>query len=184
MALKSTIFKADIDLSDLNRNYYTRTSLTLARHPSETDERMMLRILAWALHADEHLEFCKGISNEEEATLWQKDLTGLVDVWIEVGTPDEKRLRKACNKSRTVVVYAYGGRAASIWWEQNQKALANNDNLVVRMMAAEQTQALASLAERTMQLQITIQDTAAFISSQERTLQIDWETLLEPQPGA
>lgn len=176
MALKSTVFKADVDLSDLNRHYYTRASLTLARHPSETDERMMLRILAWALHADEHLEFCKGISNDDEATLWKKDLTGLVDVWIEVGTPDEKRLRKACNKSREVIVYAYGGRAATIWWEQNSNALGRLDNLTVRAINAEQSKALATLAERTMQLQITVQEATAWVSAANQSLQIDWET--------
>lgn len=181
MALKSTIFKADVDLSDLNRNYYTRASLTLARHPSETDERMMLRILAWALHAGEHLEFCKGLSNEDEAALWEKDLTGLVETWIEVGTPDEKRLRKACNKSKEVYVYAYGGRAASIWWEQNRAALAHNDNLTVRMIPAEQSEALALLSQRTMQLQITVQDSIAFVSSEQKMLQIEWSTLLDHQ---
>lgn len=176
MALKSTIFKADVDLSDLNRHYYTRASLTLARHPSETDERMMLRILCWALHAHEHLEFCKGISNEDEAALWQKDLTGQIDVWIEVGLPDEKRLRKACNKSREVFVYAYGGRAASIWWEQNANILARFDNLTVRSIDADQSKALVALASRTMQLQITIQEATAWVSAAGQSLQIDWNT--------
>ncbi len=181
MAIKSTIFKADVDLSDLNRGYYTRENLTLARHPSETDERMMLRILCWALHAHEHLEFCKGISNEDEATLWQRDLTGQFDVWIEVGLPDEKRLRKACHKSRDVFVYAYGGRAASIWWEQNQSALLRLENLTVRAISAEQSQALTSIVARTMQLQITVQDTTAWISTADQSLQVDWETWKNPQ---
>lgn len=180
MALKSTIFKADVDLSDLNRGYYTRANLTLARHPSETDERMMLRILCWALHAHEHLEFCKGISNEDEAALWQKDLTGQIDVWIEVGTPDEKRLRKACNKSQEVFVYAYGGRAASLWWEQNQSALTRLQNLTVRAISAEQSVALANIVARTMQLQITVQDATAWVSTLEHSLQIDWETWKRP----
>lgn len=176
MALKSTIFKADVDLSDMNRNYFTHATLTLARHPSETDERMMLRILAWALHASDTLEFCKGISNEDEAALWQKDLTGLVETWIEVGTPDEKRLRKACNKSNDVIVYAYGGRAANLWWEQQRAELARFDNLTVRAIPADQSKALAGLAERTLKLQITVQETTAWISTDKQSLQIDWET--------
>ena len=176
MALKSTIFKADVDLSDMNRNYFTHATLTLARDPSETDERMMLRILAWALHASDTLEFCKGISNEDEAALWQKDLTGLVETWIEVGTPDEKRLRKACNKSNDVIVYAYGGRAANLWWEQQRAELARFDNLTVRAIPADQSKALAGLAERTLKLQITVQETTAWISTDKQSLQIDWET--------
>lgn len=176
MALKSTVFKVELNLSDLNRHVYTSTSLTLARHPSETDERMMLRILAYAIHAHEHLEFCKGISNEDEAALWQKDLTGQLELWIEVGSPDDKRVRKACNKSTAVYIYTYAGRASAIWWEQNREAVCRFDNLVVRAVPAEQAKALAALAERTMQLQITVQDATAWVSTAGQSVQIEWET--------
>lgn len=181
MALKSTIFKVELSLSDMNRNHYADVSLTLARHPSETDERMMLRILAYALHAHEHLEFCKGISNEEEATLWQKDLTGQIEVWIELGNPEEKRVRKACHKSRRVFLYTYGGRASSLWWEQNREALGRFENLTVRSVDAEQSKALAALAERNMTLQITLQDNTIWVSTPAKALQLEWENLQEGQ---
>ncbi len=99
MALKSTIFKAELQISDMGRNYYGDHSLTLARHPSETDERMMVRLLAFALHAHEALVFADSIGNDEEPSLWQKDLTGAVQVWIGVGQPDVKRIRKACGRA-------------------------------------------------------------------------------------
>ena len=124
MALKSTIFKATLQISDLDRPYYQTHTLTIAQHPSETDERMMVRILAYALNADEALSFGKGISNDEEPALWRKDLTGAIETWIEVGLPDEKLLRRACGQAQQVVVYTYGGRAADLWWEQNRNKLA------------------------------------------------------------
>src|SRR5262244_3039128 len=115
MALKSTIFKAQLQVSDLDRNHFATHSLTLARHPSETDERMMVRLLAFALNADERLEFGRGLSAEDEA-----DLTGAIDAWIDVGLPDERRLRKAAGRAKQVKVYTYGGRAAELWWNANE----------------------------------------------------------------
>ena len=99
MALKATIFKADLHIADMARNYYAEHALTVARHPSETDERMMARILAFALNADERLAFGKGLSDADEPDLWQKDLTGAIEHWIEVGQPDEKRLLRACGRA-------------------------------------------------------------------------------------
>ena len=109
MALKATIFKANLQVNDLDRHYYTLHALTMAQHPSETDERLMVRLLAFALHADEALEFGKGLSSDEP-TLWQKDATGLIDLIIEIGLPDEQLLRRYCGRAKQVVVYAYGGR--------------------------------------------------------------------------
>ena len=115
MALKATIFKAELNVADLDRHVYADFSLTLARHPSETDERMMLRLLAFALHADERLEFGRGISTEDEPDLWCKSLSGEIELWVDLGTPDRNRLRKACGRSHSVVLYAYGGRAVPVW---------------------------------------------------------------------
>ena len=115
MALKATIFKAQLQIADMDRHYYAEHALTLARHPSETDERMMVRLLAFALNADESLEFGKGLSNEDEPALWRKDLTGVIEHWIEVGLPDEKSLRKACGRATQVRLYTYG-RGAAKWW--------------------------------------------------------------------
>jgi len=158
MALKSTIFKVELQLSDLDRHYYRTHALTIARHPSETDERMMVRIVAFALHAHEALEFGKGLSADDEPDLWRKDLTGAVEQWIEAGLPDEKRLRKACGRAREVIVHAYGGRTAELWWQQNQAALKKLDKLLVFELPAEQTQALAAAVARTMQITATLQE--------------------------
>lgn len=115
MALKSTVFRAELQVSDLDRHYYAAHALTLARHPSETDERMMVRLLAFALFAGERLEFGRGLSTEDEPALWRKDLTGAVELWIEVGLPDERALRRACGRAERVAVLCYGGRGADLW---------------------------------------------------------------------
>ncbi|HVL01518.1 MAG TPA: YaeQ family protein [Dongiaceae bacterium] len=177
MALKSTIFKADVQISNMDANYYANHSLTLAQHPSETEERLMLRLLAFMLHASERLEFGKGISNDDEAALWEKDLTDQVQLWIEVGTPDEKRVRKACHRAERVIVYGYGGRTVSIWWQQNQKALERFENLKVFSVDRDFSAKLEKMCERTMQLQCTIQDGLAWVSNTSDTLQLEMETL-------
>lgn len=158
MALKSTIFKADLQVADLDRGHFADYALTVARHPSETDERMMIRLLAFALHAGPDLAFGKGISNDDEPALWEVDPSGIIRCWIEVGIPDETRIRKACNKADRVVVLAYGARAVDVWWSQVSGALARFDNLEVWRLTAEEGQALAGLAERTMKLACTVQD--------------------------
>jgi uncharacterized protein YaeQ len=157
MALNATIYKAELQVSDMDRNYYATHALTLARHPSETEERLMVRLLAFMLHADERLEFGKGLSNEDEPDLWRKDRSGEIEQWIELGQPDEARIRKASGRAREVVVVTYGGRAADTWWEKNASTLARAKNLTVVDVSAA-TAALASLAERGMRLQCMIQD--------------------------
>lgn len=175
MALKSTIFKAELHVSDMDRSHYGSYNLTIARHPSETDERMMVRLLAFALLADERLSFCKGLSDEDEADLWQKDLTGAIELWVEVGLPDEKRLRRAAGRADRVVVLSYGGQAAQIWWQQNKVAFARIGNLTVLGLPEDQSQALAALASRSMNLTCTIQETQVWLNSGDQTL------LLEPK---
>lgn len=158
MALKSTIFKAELQVSDLDRGHFATHALTLARHPSETDERMMIRLLAFALDANERLEFGRGLSSEGEADLALTDLTGAIELWIDVGLPDEREIRKAAGRARAVKVYLYGGRAASLWWRQNEAALARLDNVSVVEVPEEISRALASAAQRTMQFDCTIQE--------------------------
>ena len=150
MALNATIYKAELQVSDMDRHYYATHALTLARHPSETDERLMVRLLAFALHADERLEFGKGISSDDEPDLWRKDLTGEILQWIELGQPDEQRIRKACGRARQVVVVNYGGRASDIWWEKNAAQLARAKNLTVIDIPAPAVVELTALAERGM----------------------------------
>ncbi|HET7729478.1 MAG TPA: YaeQ family protein [Usitatibacter sp.] len=173
MALKATIFKAELQVSDLDRGHFATHSLTLARHPSETDERMMVRLLAFALNADEALEFGRGLSAEEEPDLVKRDLTGAIELWIDVGLPDERDIRKACGRAREVKVYVYGARGASLWWAQNRAALEKQRNLTV---AEIDTQHLGALAERNMRLSCTIQDGHVYLESHE----IAVDNLLSP----
>jgi uncharacterized protein YaeQ len=177
MALKATIFKADLSIADLDRNHYADYSLTLARHPSETDERMMLRLLAFALHADARLAFGKGLCVDDEPDLWLKDLTGAIELWIDVGLPDEKWLRKACNRARRVVLLSYGGRQVDVWWPRIAPALARLDNLRVLNLAAEASQALAAMAARGMRLQCTLQDGQVFLTDGAHSLHAQPEPL-------
>ena len=179
MALKSTIFKADLQVSDLDRQHYGTYALTVARHPSETDERMMVRILAFALNAGERLEFGKGLSTDEEPDLWLRDYTGAIEQWIDVGLPDPKRLRKASGRSPRVRVYTYGGRGVDVWWRQNGGDLGRISNLSVINLPPEATQAMAALAERSMALQCTIQDCQLWFGTQAHTLSIQPVALLQ-----
>lgn len=176
MALKSTIFKADLQIADMDRHYYADHALTIARHPSETDERMMVRLLAFALHAHDSLSFGKGLSTDDEPDLWQKDLTGAIDLWIEVGQPDEKRLLKACGRSMQVVVYSYSS-ASHIWWSQIAGKVERAKNLRVLNLPVDASAALGKLVQRTMQLQCTIQDGLVWMSSGDQTVQLDLTVL-------
>ena len=156
MAIKSTIYKIDLQIADMDRHYYAQHSLTLARHPSETDERLMVRLIAFMLYANEALTFGKGLSDDEEPDLWQKDLTGAIELWIDVGLPDEREIRKACGRAAQVAVVLYGGRAADMWWDQNSKALLKLNNLTV--INLPDTQEIADIAARGMSISCTIQD--------------------------
>lgn len=173
MALKAIIFKADLQIADMDRNYYQNHALTLARHPSETDERMMVRLLAFALFASERLEFGRGLSAEDEAALWRRDLTGAIELWIEVGLPDEREIRKACGKASRVVVLSYGGRGAELWWSKNRDKLERLRNLAVITLPSAATQELAALSSRNMQLQCTIQDGQAWLTDGGITAHIE-----------
>lgn len=173
MALKSTIYKADLQVSDMDRNYFGRHALTIAQHPSETDERMMVRLLAFACHADDSLAFGRGLSADDEPDLWQKDLTGAIQLWVDVGLPDEKLIRKASGRSERVMLYVYGGRTADIWYEDNRAKLSKIGNLGIINIPAESTQLLAALAQRTMDIQCTIQDGQIWFSGGEETVHIE-----------
>jgi len=176
MAIKATIFKAELQVSDLDRGYFATHALTLARHPSETDERMMVRLLAFALNADERLEFGRGLSTEDEADLVLADLTGALRLWIDVGLPDGRDLRKAAGRAREVKVYTYG-RGASLWWSQNEADLARLANTHVIELPGETTAAMAAWAERTMKLECTIQEGQVWLSRGEDTLHFEPRTL-------
>lgn len=171
MALKATIFKAELHIADLDRHYYHDHAVTIARHPSETDERMMVRLLAFALNAHDELTFGKGLSTVDEPALWRKDLTSAIDLWIDVGMPDEKDIRKACGRASKVIVYSYGSHTAHLWWQQNKDKLERLKNLTVINLRT--TQSLANLAQRTMQLQCTIQDSAVWLANDYERIEVN-----------
>ncbi len=173
MALKSTIFKAELQISDMGRNYYGDHSLTLARHPSETDERMMVRLLAFALHAHEALVFADSIGSDDEPSLWQKDLTGAIQLWIEVGQPDEKRIRRACGRASQVYIFAYGGHGVDVWLNQIKSSLERSRNLTVISLPSGAPAALAGLAQRSMKLQFTVQDGQVWATNEKETVHLD-----------
>lgn len=144
-------------MNDLDRHYYHTHALTLAQHPSETEERVMVRLLAFALHADEALQFGRGISSEEP-DLWRKDLTGQIELWIEIGQPDEQNLRRACGRAGQVFVYTYSGGSAQVWWNKAQAILEQSKNLTVIDLSSVSTKALAAVAQKGMEIQCLIQD--------------------------
>lgn len=177
MASNATIYKAVLQIADMDRQYFQDHALTLARHPSETEERMMIRLLAFALHADEALSFGRGVSTEDEPALWQRDLTGAIDYWIEIGQPDEKLLRQACGRSKQVILYTYGARSAEVWWANQRSTLDRLKNLAVTLLPMESVRALAEMARPTMQLQWTIQDGHIWIADCPQTLHLELQRL-------
>jgi len=176
MALKATIYKADLQIADMDRNFYETQSLTLARHPSETDERMMIRLLALALNlpADtDHgaLELAKDLWEVDEPALWQKDLTGQIVQWIDVGQPDDKRLIRASGRAEQVLVYSFAA-STPIWWSGIATKLTRASNIAVWQIDSAQSQALAALAQRGMQLQLSVQDGTCWLSDGQHSIEI------------
>jgi uncharacterized protein YaeQ len=183
MALKATIYKAELQISDMDRQYYGQHALTIARHPSENDERMMVRLLAFALHASDTLAFGKGLSSDDEPDLWQKDLTGAVALWVELGQPEERLIRRACGRADGVYVYSYSGNSADIWWSQSGSKLASLDNLAVVNLPAGAAAALAGLAQRSMQLNCMIQDGQVWVADQKQSVQVDLQVRKAASPA-
>lgn len=177
MAINATIHKVELQVTDLDRHYYATHALTLARHPSETEERLMLRVLAFALNAHDALTFGKGLSDTDEPDLWRKDATGAIEQWIELGQPDPQRLRQASGRARQVLVYGYG-RAASIWRENNADALKRIRNLQVFEVGAATCAALAALAARKLELNCLIQDGVAQCLGAHGTIEIELQQQL------
>ena len=178
MALNATIYKAELNVVDMDRHYYEQHNLTLAQHPSETAERLMLRLLVFALHASESMAFTKGVSTDDEPDLWQKSLSGDIELWIELGLPSERRLKKACGRSQQVIVYAYGTGAAHLWWQKIQPQLSRFKNLTVVRIDAAPLEQLAMFLTRTMELQVSIQDAEITCRCDDNELSITPENLL------
>lgn len=172
MAAKSTVLKAELTISDMNRHHYETYQLTVAQHPSETDERTMVRIVAFALHASESLSFTKGISTEDEPDIWDKDLTDHITTWIDLGQPDEKRIRKACGRADEVFIYTYQPRNAGPWWIKHGDDLARFDKLNVIALETVSTTTLGDLCDRNMALQCSIQEDGVYLSSESKEVEL------------
>lgn len=172
MALTATIRKAELQISDMDRGYYATHNLTLAQHPSETDERLMVRLLAFALNADERLEFGRGLSTDDEPDLWQHDYTGDILQWIDLGHPDESRIRKACNRSARVQAVNYGGHASDVWWQKQGKALERFHNLCVMDLPGAFVEQWGLQIQRAMRWSVLVQDTEVQLINDQMQLQV------------
>ncbi len=173
MAQKATIFKVDLQVADMDRDHFQNYALTLARHPSETETRMMIRLLVFALNANNELMFSKGISTDDEPDIWQKNLVGDILLWIDLGQPDEKRLRKACGRAQNVIVYTYQSRSAEVWWKQVENTLQRFDNLKVFSFNEKGIDSLDQLVNRNMQLQCTIQDSECWLTDGSTSVHVE-----------
>ncbi len=173
MAISATINKISLNIADMDRHYYQTHELTLAQHPSETDLRFMVRVIAFIANASDTMAFTKGLSTDDEPDLWQKTLTGEIENWIDLGQPDEKRIRKACGRSGKVIIYTYHDRKAKVWWDQQTDKLKRFNNLKVFHINAEDAEGIESMVQRNMNLQCNIQDGEIYLSDDEVSADIN-----------
>jgi len=176
MALKATIYKANIELANMDRHYYDSLQLTIARHPSETEQRLMVRIIAFILNAHPDLQFGKGLSDEDEATIYQKNYSDEIALWIELGQLDEKRLKKASNQASAVKLYCYGS-SVGIWWSQVEQNMNKLKRLTVEQFEQGTCDTLIKLLTRNMEFQCSIQDGQLWLTSGDETLLIETKKL-------
>ena len=174
MAISSTINKVSLNIADMDRHYYQSHELIVAQHPSETDFRFMVRLIAFIANADEPLRFTKGLSADDEPELWQKTLTDEIELWVDLGQPDEKRIRKACGRAKQVNIYTYDARKAKVWCEQYKSKLQRFSNLNVFRINAEGVEVMV---KRSMQLQCNIQDSEIYLSDDESNFTITIDKL-------
>ncbi|WP_347556236.1 YaeQ family protein [Robbsia sp. KACC 23696] len=185
MALKATIHKAELVIADMDRPYYGDHALTIAKHPSENDERMMVRLIVFGLLASESLTFTKGLSDADEPDLWQKDLTGHIEKWVDIGQPDERRMTRAAARADLALVVAHGGRAADVWWQQNENKVSRLDKLEVWKLNDDVPGALIELAARSMRLSLNRQDDQLWVSSMDSdtSVLVEWTVLKAARNG-
>lgn len=174
MALRSTINKISLNIANMDRHYYQNHGLIVAQHPSETDFRFMVRLVAFMVNASESLSFTKGIDSDDEPDLWQQSLTDEIELWIDLGQPDEKRIRKACGRAKQVIIYTYHQRKSKVWWQQKQQKCQRFSNLSVFHINAE---GLDSMAQRSMQLQCNIQDGELYLNDDNSNFTITFDKL-------
>ncbi|PHS25270.1 MAG: hypothetical protein COA83_06175 [Methylophaga sp.] len=174
MAVNSIINKVSVNIADMDRHYYQSHELTMAQHPSENNFRFMIRLIAFMLNANEQLSFTKGMNSDDEAELWQKSLSGEIELWIDFGQLDEKRIRKACGRAKQVIIYTYHEGKAKVWWQQNKEKLQRFNNLSVIHINAD---GIDSMKKRSMQLQCTIQDGELYLSDDDSNITITLDRL-------
>ncbi|PUE65463.1 YaeQ family protein [Arcobacter caeni] len=168
MATKSTIHKAFLNIANMDTNYYNEHNLTLALHPSETELRLMARIVAFILNANEELTFCKGIAEDDEPDLWEKDFGGDIKLWIELGQPDEKRIKKACGRSEKVIIYTYQENMALPWFKKIENNLSRFKNLSIINLNMDED--IEELMQRSMNLQCNISDSELSLISSDKDM--------------
>ena len=178
MAIKPTIYKARINLSDLERDYYDALNLTIAQHPSETLERMMVRLLAYCIHAQEGLELTKGLEDTEEPALWVRTMDEQTALWIDLGEPTAERVKKATHRAHQVIVYSFNSKS-EVWWSQNVNKFNRLAASFYRLPWA-QVEAMAALVNRTMDLSVTITGDSAYLAGDNGEVEIGWEVLQVP----
>jgi len=179
MAIKATVYKVVLQIADMDRGYYQDHAMTVAQHPSETNLRMMVRLLAFALNASEDLSFTKGMSNEGEAELLEQELSGVINLWVEFGQSDEKWLRKACGQAKQVQLFSYGGRSVPIWWEKNKQNFERYNNLKIINIPEESAVELSKLVDRNMELQLNISEGQIWVSNATDSIMVEPEILKE-----
>jgi len=176
MAIGATIYRVHLNIADMDRHYYEEHTLTMAKHPSETDLRLMVRLIAFVRHANEALEFTKGISQEDEPDLWQKSLSDDIDLWIDIGQPDEKRVKKACGRSKEVFIYIYQEGPGSAWFKLLEKKFKRFSNLRIVYLKIEGE--IEALVSRSMDLQCNISDGEIDLIKDDNSVHvncIDWK---------
>ena len=175
MAIKPTIYKLRIALSDLERDYYDLLNLTIAQHPSETSERMVARVMAYVINAQKRLVFCKGLSAVEEPDIWQRTLDDQLALWIDVGEPGVERIKKATRIANNVKVYSFN-RKSNVWWDQHETKFGQLDVSVYRLDWQGITE-FAKLLDRTMEFSLTIAGNSAFIATDNGECEVEWLAL-------
>ena len=173
MAISATINKISLNIADMDRHYYQTHEIIAAQHPSETDFRFMMRVIAFAFNASETLGFTKGLSSEDEPDIWQKSLIDDIELWVDFGQLDDKRIRKACGRADQVIIYTYNSGKADIWWEQIKSKLDRYKNLnVSHIVAADEVQ---SLVNRNMQLQCNIEESEMYLADDNQSFTVRLE---------
>lgn len=182
MSAKATVYKVELQISDIDRGYYQTHAFSLAQHASETAERLMVRVLAYALNADAMLAVAGGLACDDEPELWRRDRTGEIEQWIDLGQPDPQRVRRACGRARQVLIYTYSGRSAQVWWDKVGDELKLRKNLTVIDIPNAACASMAELTARTMRLQCLVQDGLVQLSNAELSVQIEPQIRCQPKP--